>query len=123
MNLHNARPHTKRAAGVALMNAIGGTSNIWGSYLYKRPPRYYEAFGTRTSFPSYTAVRVVKGREEADESVMGLAIIFMIVATGYRFFVRHQNKLLDSGPEGQKKAMRHGVTQEQVDMGWRYECY
>lgn len=46
MNLHVARPYTKRAAGVALMNAIGGTSNIWGSYLWKKPPRYYEGFGT-----------------------------------------------------------------------------
>jgi hypothetical protein len=47
MNLHNARPHTKRAAGVALMNAIGGTSNIWASYCWKNPPRYFEGFGTR----------------------------------------------------------------------------
>jgi len=101
MNLHVARPYTKRAAGVALMNAIGGTSNIWGSYLWKKPPRYYEGFGT----------------------MMALAISFMIAITGYRFFVRSQNRKLESGPEGQAIAMKNGVTKEMVDMGWRYECY
>lgn len=34
MNLHLARPISKRAAASALVNAIGGTSNIWASYLY-----------------------------------------------------------------------------------------
>ncbi|KAJ5832903.1 MFS transporter [Penicillium riverlandense] len=33
LNLHMARPYPKRTAGVALLNAIGGTSNVWGSYL------------------------------------------------------------------------------------------
>jgi hypothetical protein len=55
---------------------------------------------------------------------MGLAVVFMLVITGYRFFVHQQNRMLDSGDEAQiKKVMKHGVTQEQVDMGWRYECY
>ena len=56
-------------------------------------------------------------------TVMALAIIFMIVMTGYKFFVRRQNRYLSEGPEGQAKAMKHGVTREMVDMGWRYECY
>lgn len=56
-------------------------------------------------------------------TVMALAIIFMLVITGYRFFVRSQNRKLESGPAGQAVAMKNGVTQEMVDMGWRYECY
>jgi uncharacterized RDD family membrane protein YckC len=47
LNLHMARPYPKRAAGVAMMNAIGGLSNVWGSYLYYAPPNYYAAFGCR----------------------------------------------------------------------------
>lgn len=47
INLHLARPVSKRAAATALVNAIGGTSNIWMSYLYINPPHYYPAFGTR----------------------------------------------------------------------------
>lgn len=47
LNLHMARPYQKRAAGVAMLNAIGGLSNIWGSYLYYAPPRYFAAFGCR----------------------------------------------------------------------------
>lgn len=47
LNIHMARPYPKRAAGVAMMNSIGGLSNIWTSYLYYAPPQYYTAFGTR----------------------------------------------------------------------------
>jgi hypothetical protein len=46
INLHIARPTTKRAAATALVNSIGGTSNIWMSYLYIGAPRYFPAFGT-----------------------------------------------------------------------------
>ena len=45
LNIHIARPFPKRAAGVAMMNAIGGLSNVWGSYLYYDAPHYYAAFG------------------------------------------------------------------------------
>ena len=44
MNLHMARPYPKRAAGVAMINSIGGISNIWASYLYYDSPRYTAAF-------------------------------------------------------------------------------
>lgn len=47
INLHLARPTSKRAAASALVNAIGGTSNIWMSYVYIHPPHYFTAFGTR----------------------------------------------------------------------------
>lgn len=33
INHHLPRPVAKRAATIAMMNAIGGTSNIWASYL------------------------------------------------------------------------------------------
>jgi hypothetical protein len=46
INLHLPRPVTKRAAATALVNAIGGTANIWMSYLYVGPPHFYQAFGT-----------------------------------------------------------------------------
>lgn len=45
MNVHMARPYPKRAAGVAMINAIGGISNVWASYLYFDAPHYYAAFG------------------------------------------------------------------------------
>lgn len=45
LNIHMARPYPKRAAGVAMINAIGGLSNLWASYLYFAPPWYYTAFG------------------------------------------------------------------------------
>jgi len=47
LNVHMARPYPKRAAGVAMINAIGGLSNIWTAYLYYGAPRYYAAFGCR----------------------------------------------------------------------------
>lgn len=49
-NLHIARPFTKRAASVAIVNSIGGISNIWASYLYYDGPHYYAAFGTCKSW-------------------------------------------------------------------------
>ncbi|OCF78874.1 hypothetical protein I204_00818 [Kwoniella mangroviensis CBS 8886] len=40
LNVHMARP-----AGVAMMNAIGGLSNVWTSYLYYDAPHYHATFG------------------------------------------------------------------------------
>nr|XP_031860059.1 uncharacterized protein CI109_004422 [Kwoniella shandongensis]KAA5527131.1 hypothetical protein CI109_004422 [Kwoniella shandongensis] len=102
INHHMPRPLAKRAATIAMMNAIGGTSNIWASYLWFKGPRYYAAFST----------------------LIASAVVFAITITAYRFFVRHQNKLLDSQePEKVKKAIKFGVTQQQVEMGWRYEGF
>ena len=55
--------------------------------------------------------------------VTAAAFLFALTITAYRFYVRRQNRLLDGSPEDVAKAMRNGVTQEQVDMGWRYEGY
>lgn len=102
INLHLARPVSKRAAASALVNAIGGTANIWASYLYFGPPRFFAAFGT----------------------LMGAGILLGITVTGYRWLVRRENRRLDSGVyEEIEKVKRGGVTGEMVALGWRYEMY
>ncbi|WWC64277.1 uncharacterized protein I303_106887 [Kwoniella dejecticola CBS 10117] len=102
LNLHLARPVAKRAAATALMNAIGGTSNIWASYLYDAPPHYFKAFGT----------------------LIACAIVFALTLTFYRWWVLRENRRLDSGDLAAiEKVKRGGVTQEMVDLGWRYEMF
>ncbi|KAL7424529.1 hypothetical protein Q5752_000213 [Cryptotrichosporon argae] len=100
VNQHMPRPVAKRAAAIALVNAIGGTSNIWMSYLWVGAPHFYKAFGM----------------------LIGASVIFAFTATCYRFYVRRENAKLASGdPDKLRSAMRFGITQQQVDMGWRYE--
>lgn len=102
MNLHLARPISKRAAASALVNAIGGTSNIWSSYLYYAPPQYYAAFGT----------------------LMGCGLLFAATITVYLLLIRRENSRLDSGDPAQiAKAIKGGVTEEMVALNWRYEMY
>ncbi|KAH8424399.1 uncharacterized protein LDX57_002150 [Aspergillus melleus] len=102
INLHLARPVAKRAAASALVNAIGGTSNIWASYLYYAPPQFFAAFGT----------------------LMGSAVLLALTMTVYRGLVRRENKRLDSGdPAEIAKVMKGGVTEEMVQLNWRYEMY
>tara|TARA_R110002003_G_scaffold72_7_gene6731 strand:- start:7368 stop:8048 length:681 start_codon:yes stop_codon:yes gene_type:complete len=102
INLHLARPVSKRAAASALVNAIGGTSNIWASYLYYAPPQFFAAFGT----------------------LMGCAFMFAGTITFYRWMVLRENKRLDSGnPEEIAKVVKGGVTEEMVRLNWRYEMY
>jgi len=52
---------------------------------------------------------------------MGVAIIAIL--TAYRFYVRRQNALLDAGGEKAIRAMKGGVSQQQIDLGWRYVGY
>ncbi|PYI17885.1 MFS general substrate transporter [Aspergillus japonicus CBS 114.51] len=102
INLHLARPVAKRAAASALVNAIGGTSNIWASYLYYSSPHFYAAFGT----------------------LMGAAVLLAATMTAYRWLVLRENRRLDSGVDEEvRKAMKGGVTEEMVRLGWRYEMY
>ncbi|KAF2786607.1 MFS general substrate transporter [Melanomma pulvis-pyrius CBS 109.77] len=102
INLHLARPTSKRAAASALVNAIGGTSNIWASYLYYAPPQFFAAFGT----------------------LMGCAFLFAATITVYRWFVRRENARMDSGsPEEIAKVIKGGVTEEMLQLNWRYEMY
>lgn len=102
INLHLARPVSKRAAASALVNAIGGTSNIWASYLYYQPPHFFAAFGT----------------------MMGCALLLCATITIYRWLVLRDNKRLDSGePEEIAKVIKGGVTPEMVQLKWRYEMF
>lgn len=102
INLHLARPVAKRAAASALVNALGGTSNIWASYLYYAPPQFFAAFGT----------------------LMGCGLLFMVTITFYRWLVRRENRRLDSNdPDQIALVMKGGVTEEMVQMNWRYEMY
>jgi MFS family permease len=102
INLHLARPISKRAVASALVNALGGTSNIWASYLYYGSPHYYAAFGT----------------------LAGCAVLFALTITLYRFLVLRENKRLDSGdPVEIAKVIKGGVTEEMIDLNWRYEMY
>lgn len=102
INLHLARPVSKRAAASALVNAIGGTSNIWASYLYYQPPQFYAAFGT----------------------MMGCALLFAATITFYRWLVLRENRRLDSGDQEEiAKVIKSGVTEEMVALNWRYEMY
>jgi divalent metal cation (Fe/Co/Zn/Cd) transporter len=52
--------------------------------------------------------------------VLGCAVSFFITITLYRMHVRKLNRLLDGSEEDQQKAMKSGVTQQQVNLGWRY---
>ncbi|KAF2123074.1 major facilitator superfamily domain-containing protein [Lophiotrema nucula] len=102
INLHLARPISKRAAASAMVNAIGGTSNIWASYLYYAPPQFFAAFGT----------------------LMACAFLFAVTITVYRWLVLRENKRMDSGDSSQiAKVIKGGVTEEMMDLNWRYEMY
>jgi hypothetical protein len=46
--------------------------------------------------------------------------LFAIDITAYRFWVRRENRKLDTGGDKARETMKGGVTQEQIDMGWRY---
>ncbi|KAI0417806.1 nicotinamide mononucleotide permease [Xylaria grammica] len=89
-----SQPAPKRAAAIALVNAICNTPNIWGSYLYFGAPRYIVAF----------IVNLVAS---------GLAIGF---ATATRMYLKRQNAKLDRGEDTGK----HGPTAAQIANGFRY---
>lgn len=101
LSLHCPRPYPKRAAGLALINAIGGTSNTWSSYLWANPPHFYPGFGM----------------------VLAVTVTYATIITCYKFYVNRENRKLDQGGDSAKHAMRHGITQEQLDLGWRYVGY
>lgn len=116
INHHMPRPIAKRAAAIAMLNAIGGTSNIWASYLYYAPPRYFAAFGCCKHL-------LLLAVAETDSTVLACAALFALTLTGYKYYVRYLNRLLDGTPEDVQKAMTKGVTKEMVDLGFRFEGY
>lgn len=55
---------------------------------------------------------------------MGSGILLGVVVTIYRWLILRENKHLDSGdPEHIAKAIKGGVTEEMVQLKWRYEMY
>lgn len=55
---------------------------------------------------------------------MGSGILLGVVVTIYRWLILRENKRLDSGePEHIAKAIKGGVTEEMVQLNWRYEMY
>lgn len=54
---------------------------------------------------------------------LGFTAVFFLTIFVYRWNVRRLNKMLDGTPEEQAKVMKGGVTQQQVDLGWRYIGY
>ncbi|WVF70353.1 hypothetical protein IAT40_005143 [Kwoniella sp. CBS 6097] len=101
INHHMPRPVAKRAAAIAMMNAIGGTSNVWTSYLWYDGPRYFAAFG----------------------ALLASGFIFALTLTGYRWFILRENKKLDAGGEIARQTMKYGVTEAMIDLGWRHEGF
>ncbi|KAL1983241.1 hypothetical protein VTN96DRAFT_339 [Rasamsonia emersonii] len=89
-----AQPTAKRAAAIALINAVCNTPNIWTSYLYYSPPRYLAAFLVNLAAAS-------------------LAIAFTVVTWLY---LRRQNAKLDQGLDVGK----NGPTAAQLAAGFRY---
>jgi uncharacterized membrane protein (DUF485 family) len=55
--------------------------------------------------------------------VLGVTVLYATIITVYKFYVTRENKKLDQGGQAAKHAMRHGITQEQIDLGWRYVGY
>ncbi|KAF7376398.1 putative pantothenate transporter [Mycena sanguinolenta] len=88
------QPAVKRAAGIALINAVCNTPNIWAPYLYSHPPKYVNAF----------SVNIVA-------SV--LAILF---ASATMFYLKRQNTRLDEGLDISASA----PTAQQQAAGFRY---
>lgn len=57
-------------------------------------------------------------------AVIGCALIFAGTITFYRWFVHNENKKLASGdPMKLMSAKKGGVTDEMIELGWRYEMY
>jgi hypothetical protein len=55
---------------------------------------------------------------------MAAALLLGVTITAYRWLILRENKRLDSGdPDEIAKAIKGGVTEEMVQLGWRYEMY
>lgn len=58
-----------------------------------------------------------------DILVLANAALFVIAITGYKYWVRNENKKLEAGGEAAESTKRFGVTDQQIKLGWRYEGY
>lgn len=88
------QPKAKRAAAIALINAVSNTPNIWSSYLYFGAPRYLVAFMV----------------------LLVAAALAIGVAAATRIYLARQNKKLDVGQD----TGRSGPTNAQIVAGFRY---
>lgn len=88
------QPKPKRAAAIALINAVSNTPNIWSSYLYFGSPRYLVAFLV----------------------LLAAAALAIAVAVTTRIYLARQNKKLDAG----QNTGRSGPTTAQIASGFRY---
>ncbi|KAH0378429.1 putative MFS transporter, partial [Aureobasidium melanogenum] len=89
-----SQPAVKRAASIAIINAICNTPNIWTSYLYYDSPRYVAAVSVN----------------------LGAAVVAFASATATYFYLRKQNQLMDQ----ERPLGRSGPTPVQQANGFRY---
>lgn len=89
-----SQPAVKRAASIAIINAICNTPNIWTSYLYYDSPRYVAAFAVN----------------------LGAAVVAILTATVTFFYLRRENQKMDQG----KPLGKSGPTAVQQAKGYRY---
>lgn len=89
-----SQPAVKRAAAIAIINAVCNTPNIWTSYLYYDSPRYVAAFAVN----------------------LGAAVVAIASATASFFYLRRQNAKMDLG----RSVGRSGPTEVQLASGFRY---
>ncbi|CAK7238089.1 hypothetical protein SEUCBS140593_010316 [Sporothrix eucalyptigena] len=89
------QPVAKRAASIALINAVCNTPNIWTPYLYSGAPRYKLAFSVN----------------------LGTAALAIVVATLSYLYLKLQNAKLDKG----EHTGRSGPTEAQIASGFRYQ--
>ncbi|KAJ7282885.1 major facilitator superfamily domain-containing protein [Mycena rebaudengoi] len=88
------QPAVKRAAGIAFINAVCNTPNIWSPYLYSDPPRYINAFSVN----------------------LAASVLAIVFATATMLYLKKQNARLDKGPDTRPSA----PTVQQQNAGFRY---
>lgn len=88
-------PHVKRAIGIAIINAVSNTSNIWTAYLYFGAPRYLVAF----------IVNLIA------------SVLLICIVLAKRWYLKRQNDKLDRGED----LGPNGPTPVQVEGGFRFQ--
>jgi NADH:ubiquinone oxidoreductase subunit K len=89
-----SQPAVKRAAGIALINCLVNTPNIWTSYTYYGSPKYVAAIAVN----------------------LGAAVIAIGMAFATYLYLKKQNAKMDRGEELGKS----GPTPVQHASGFRY---
>lgn len=96
------RPPAKRAAALALINAVSNSTSIYASYMYATnfAPLYHIAFGM-----------------DCATAVMSIA-----AATALRFLLKSLNAKLDAGEHLEGEAMKHEKAnmEEAEQKGFRF---